>query len=136
MKYHQRDFNEELKQKIKTIEQTLKDYAEELLSEYKPVFAKKKLKFDVGLDKNGEDPFQPGYLSSVSIGVTDETDESDELMDFHMIRIWECDRYFLGLLISKNIPGCKIIGELMDDSVEEIKTDLKEYIEEMLVDLI
>jgi hypothetical protein len=136
MKYHQRDFNEELMQKINTIEQTLKDYIEELLSEYKPVFTKKKLKFDAGLDKNGEDPFQPGYLSSVSIGVTDETDESDELMDFHMIRIWECDRYFLGLLISKNIPGCKIIGELMDDTVEEIKTDLKEYIEEMLVDLI
>jgi hypothetical protein len=103
MKYHHRDFNEELKQKIKTIEQTLKDYIEELLSEYKPVFAKKKLKFDAGLVKNGEDPFQPGYLSSVSIGVT------DELMDFHMIRIWECDRYFLGLLISKNIPGCKIM---------------------------
>jgi hypothetical protein len=43
MKYHHRDFNEELKQKIKTIEQTLKDYIEELLSEYKPVFVFKSI---------------------------------------------------------------------------------------------
>jgi hypothetical protein len=53
----------------------------------------------------------------------------------HIIKIWECDRYFLGLPISKNIPGSKIIGELLDESLVEVKAELKEYIDKVLVDL-
>ena len=52
-----------------------------------------------------------------------------------IIKIWECDRYFLGLPISKNIPGSKIIGELLDESLVEVKEELKEYIKELLVNL-
>lgn len=36
--------------------------------------------------------------------------------------------------ISKNILGSKIIGELLDESLAEVKVGLKEYIEELLVD--
>lgn len=132
MKYHQRDFNDELKEKIINTELALKDYIERVLSENKSVFAKKNLDFDAGFDKEGNDPFQPGYRSSISIGISDE---SDELIDLHLIKIWECDRYFLGIPISKNIPGSKIIGELLEESLAEVKEELKEYIEELLVDL-
>ncbi|MFZ0445442.1 MAG: hypothetical protein WAM95_12645 [Bacillus sp. (in: firmicutes)] len=47
MKYHQRDFNDELKEKIKNTELALKDYNERLLSENKSVFAEKNLVFIV-----------------------------------------------------------------------------------------
>lgn len=132
MKYHQRDFNDELKEKIKNTELALKDHIERLLSENKSVFAKKNIDFDAGFDKEGNDPFQPGYRSSISIGISDE---SDEITDLHIIKIWECESYFLGMPISKNIPGSKIIGELLDESLVEVKVELKEYIEELLVDL-
>jgi hypothetical protein len=132
LKYHRRDFNEELKEKIENTELALKDHIERLLSENKSVFAKKNLDFDAGFDKEGNDAFQPGYRSSISIGISDE---SDELIDLHIIKIWECDRYFLGIPISKNVPGSKIIGELIDESLVEVKEELKEYIEGLLVDL-
>lgn len=75
----------------------------------------------------------PGYSSSVSIGIADK---SGELIDLHIIKIWEYERSLLGMSISKNIPGSKIIGELLDESVEEVKEELKEYIEEVLNDVI
>lgn len=133
MKYQHKDFNVELKEMIKNIESTLKEHIERLLKENKYVFAKKNLDFDAGFDKEGNDPFKPGYSSSVSIGIADK---SGELIDLHIIKIWECERSLLGLSISKNIPGSKIIGELLDESVEEVKEELKEYIEEVLNDVI
>ncbi len=132
MKYHQRDFNGELIEEIKDTELALKDHIERLLNEHKSVFAKKNMNFDARFDKEGNDPFQPGYCSSISIGISDE---SGELTDLHIIKIWECDHYFLGVPISKNIPGNKIIGELLEESFVEVKVELKEYIEELLVDL-
>lgn len=131
MKFQQTDFTEELMEKIKNTELTLKDYIERLLSEYKSVFAKKNLDFDAGFDKEGNDPFMPGYSSSVSIGIAEE---NEELIDLHTIKIWECERSFLGMPISKKIPGSKIIGELLDETFEEIKEELKEYIDEFLAE--
>lgn len=133
MKYQHKDFNVELKEKIKNTEATLKDQIERLLKENKSVFAKKNLDFDVGFDKEGNDPFKPGYSSSVAIGIAER---SGELIDLHIIKIWECERSLLGLPISKNIPGSKVIGELLDESVEEIKEELREYIEEVLIEVI
>ena len=86
---------------------------------------------DVGLDKEGIDPFIPGYSSSVSIGIIDE---SGELNHLYIIKIWECVRSFLGMPISFNIPGSKIIGELLDEELEEVKIGLKEDLEDLLVD--
>ncbi|MBA9028573.1 MULTISPECIES: hypothetical protein [Bacillaceae] len=133
MKYQHKDFNVELKEEIKNTESTLKDHIKRLLKENKSVFAKKNLDFDVGFDKEGNDPFKPGYSSSVSIGIADK---SGELIDLHIIKIWVCERSLLGMPISKNIPGSKIIGELLDESVEEVKEELKEYIKEVLNDVI
>lgn len=129
MKYQQKDFNSELKEHIRNTEDALKHHIERLLRENKSAFAKKYLDFDAGFDKVGDDPFKPGYSSSVSIGVADK---NGELIDLHKIKIWECERYLLGMPTSKNIPGSKIIGELLDESSEEVKEAMKEYIEEVL----
>lgn len=130
MKYQQKDFTEDLKIKIKSTEAELKEHIEKVLTENKSVFAKNNLELDADFDKEGDDPFKPGYSSSVTIGVSDKTDK--ELIDLHIIKIWECERTLLGMPISKNIPGSKIIGELLDESVEEIKEELKEYMKEIL----
>jgi hypothetical protein len=129
MKYVENDFTLNLKEKIKNNEAALQDLIEKLLEENKPIFAKKGLDFDAGFDRVGNDPFHPGYRSSISIGIIDE---SGELTDLHIITIWVCDQYFLGMAISKRILGSKIVGELMDESIEYIKLELKEYIEEQL----
>ncbi|EMF45514.1 hypothetical protein B481_3399 [Planococcus halocryophilus Or1] len=50
----------------------------------------------------------------------------------HVITIWNCARIIFGLSVSKNIPGSKIIGDLVDESLKEIKKELKETIEEFL----
>ena len=86
---------------------------------------------DVGLDKEGIDPFIPGYSSSVSIGIIDESGELDHL---YIIKIWECGRSFLGISISINIPGSRIIGEILDEALEEVKIGLKEELEDVLDD--
>ncbi|MGB2994025.1 MAG: hypothetical protein WBB47_15455 [Paenisporosarcina sp.] len=131
MKYQQRDFTPDLKARVNGAELELKDYIERLLYEYKSVFAEKNLEMDVGLDKEGIDPFIPGYSSSVSIGIIDESGELDNL---YIIKIWECGRSFLGMPISFKIPGSKIIGELLDEELEEVKIGLKEDLEDLLVD--
>ncbi|GGB42962.1 hypothetical protein [Fictibacillus barbaricus] len=48
MKYQQRDFSEDLLEKIRNTEDALKDHIDRLLLKYKPVFAKKNLDFHAG----------------------------------------------------------------------------------------
>jgi hypothetical protein len=129
MKYQQSEFSEELLEKIKNTEVVIKDHIDCLLLEYKTVFADKKLDFDAGFDSEGNDPFMPRYSSSVSIGITEE---NEERIDLHIINIWECERYFLGMPISVKIPGSKIVGELLDETFEELKEELKQYIDDLL----
>jgi hypothetical protein len=129
MKYQQKDFTEELRSKIKNIESAFKEHIEKILNENKSVFIKKNLDLNVDFAKDGDDPFMPGYTSSVAIGISDNTNKSRELNGLHIIKIWECERTFLGMPISKNIPGSKISGELIDESLEEIKEELRDYIE-------
>ena len=88
--------------------------------------------FDAAVNKIGNDPFKPGYSSTVSIGITEK---GDELIELRIIKIWECERSFLGMPISKNILGSKINGELLDETLEEVKQELKEYIDEVLQDV-
>lgn len=129
MKYEEKDFTLEIKEKIKSIEAALNDLIEKLLDENKSVFIKRGLELEAGFDRHGLHPFHPGYSSSISIGISDE---NGELTDLHIIKIWECGRYFLGMPISKQIPGSKVVGELLDESIEDIKLELKDYFEEHL----
>lgn len=55
-----------------------------------------------------------------------------EHLELYRILIWECHRYFLGMPISKNIPGSKIVGNLLDESIEDLKLELNEYLLEQL----
>lgn len=132
MRYQQKDFTQELKTKIQEMESALKERSMILLRENKSIFDNRNLELHAGFDINGSDHFQPGYCSSIFIGIADKIDPSGELLNLHVITIWECQRTLLGLPVSKNIPGSKIIGELVDKSLKEIKEELKEYIEEFL----
>lgn len=129
MKYPEKEFTNDLKNTIKRKEIKLKSLMEKLLDENKPAFIKKGLVLEASFDREGSDPFQPGYISSISFGITDE---NGELIDLHTIGIWECDRYFLGMHISSNIPGSKVVGELVDETVDSIRIELQEYISEQL----
>ncbi|USK33431.1 hypothetical protein LIT25_23445 [Bacillus sp. F19] len=129
MRYHHKDFSGELLKTIITTEMALKGHIENLLLEYKPVFAKKDLDFNAGFYKESNDPFMPEYNSSVSIGIAEK---NEDLNDLHTIKIWECNRYFLGMPTSKKAPGSKIIGELLDETIEDVKEELKEYINDFL----
>lgn len=81
---------------------------------------------DAGYDQHNNDPFMPGYCSSVTIGIADE---NEELIDLLIIKIWECERKIFGIPTSIKIPGSKIMGELLDETFEEIEVELKLYIE-------
>ncbi|WP_413306023.1 hypothetical protein AA0X95_04915 [Bacillus sp. 1P10SD] len=135
MKYQQKDFTDDLKMKVKSAESALRGHIEKLLKEYKSVIARKNLAFEADFDQVDDDPFQPGYSSSVAIGLADKTDKNGELIDVHIIKIWECERTFLGMPVAKNIPGSKITGELLDETVKEVQEEIMEYIEDILNDV-
>ncbi|MGD6795989.1 hypothetical protein [Metabacillus indicus] len=129
MKVHQKDFSEALLTKIITAETAMKRLIERLLFENKSAFAEKKLDLHGEFYKEGNDPFLPEYSSSLLIGVSEE---NGELIDLHTIKIWECHRSFLGMTTSKKIPGSTISGELLDESVEDVESELVEYMSDFL----
>lgn len=133
MKYLEKEFTNELKNTINQKETALKNLLENLVDENNPDFVKKGLVLYAEFERRGNDPFHPGYNSSIAIGISDK---NDELMDLHNITIWDCDRYFLGLTISLKIPGSKVVGELVDESVEDLEIELKEYIHDQLEELV
>ncbi len=83
----------------------------------------------MGFAREKENPFEVGYYSSVAIAILDE---EKELIGFHNIPIWKCERIFLGMPIQSNILGSKKVGELADESCYEIEEELKEQLEEYL----
>ncbi|KZE69101.1 hypothetical protein AWM68_02215 [Fictibacillus phosphorivorans] len=127
MIYNQVDFIPQLKVEIIKKEQELKKLLEKVLHEFQNT--SDQIKIEGSFDQDGEDPFQPGYASSISIGLLDET---DELTDLHTIKIWECERTFLGVPVTRNIPGSKVKGELLDESVKEVKEEVRDFIKEFI----
>ncbi|MBM7650407.1 hypothetical protein JOC78_003397 [Bacillus ectoiniformans] len=130
MRYQQKDFSEALLETIRSTERALKDHIEHLLLKYKPAFVEKNVNFAAGFDQVGSDPFEPIYSSSVSIGIAEGNKELDDLL---LIKIWECERSFLGIPTSKKILGSKIIGELLDETIEDVKDELEVYIKDILI---
>jgi hypothetical protein len=129
VKYHQNDFSDALREEIKLRELKLKNLIEKLMIQYKPLLKKKNLTTDASFDQDGEDPFKPGYSSSVSLGISDKNGEP---IDIHIIKIWNCERSFLGIPTVKKIPGSKITGDLLDETYKEITEELNEYFSEYL----
>lgn len=63
------------------------------------------------------------------MAVLDRDGESDEL---HIVDIWACRRVFLGLWVSLPLPGSRLTGELLDETDEDIRLDLEEFLQESL----
>lgn len=129
MKFDQKDFNPELCKKIADLEMELENELFILERKFKTFFSQKQQKIEVSFDREGQTLFESGYSSSISLGIIDE---DGELIDLLTINIWECKYLFLGLPMSRKIPGAKLVGELVDESVKEIKLEIREFLEESL----
>ncbi|EJR57561.1 hypothetical protein IIM_00168 [Bacillus cereus VD107] len=129
MNYKEKEFTLDLKEKIINIEQKLRNISVQLLQKYAPLFIKKDMELFIDLEKSKKDTFEIGYKSSILLGVTDA---QGDMIDFYTIPIWECNRHFFGLPVSINLPGSKVIGELIDESEKDIQIELREHLEEFL----
>ncbi|MGG3444460.1 hypothetical protein CN923_15875 [Bacillus cereus] len=127
MKYKERDFTLELKEKIQCMEKEVERISLKLFEEYSYLYIEKNMELSMELVKDKEHPFEVGYYSSAAIAILDE---EKEMIGFHNIPIWKCERIFLGMPIQSNILGSKKVGELVDESCYEIEEELKEQLEE------
>ena len=84
MRYREAEFSADLKERIIHYEVAIRKIAERLPLDYNSVLADKGIKLDASFGKDGQDPFIPGYISSISIGVEDE---NGEFADLHTINI-------------------------------------------------
>ena len=129
MKYKEQEFTLELKENIQCMEKEIERISLKLHKEYSHLYIEKYMELDMGFAREKENPFEVGYYSSVAIAILDE---EKELIGFHNIPIWKCERIFLGMPIQSNILGSKKVGELADESCYEIGEELKEQLEEYL----
>ncbi|EEL27010.1 hypothetical protein bcere0027_39400 [Bacillus cereus AH676] len=129
MKYKEQEFTLELKENIQCMEKEIERISLKLHKEYSHLYIEKHMELDMGFAREKENPFEVGYYSSVAIAILDE---EKELIGFHNIPIWKCERIFLGMPIQSNILGSKKVGELADESCYEIEEELKEQLEEYL----
>lgn len=129
MKYKERDFTLELKEKIQCMEKEIERIPLELYKEYSHLYIEKNMELFIELIRYKEGPFETGYSSSISIDVLDE---EGEMTEFYTVPIWECCNYFLGVPLQIRFWGSKLSGELVDESYCEIEEELKERLEEFL----
>jgi hypothetical protein len=129
MRFQQKEFTESLKQDIEKIEAELKRDLENWLPHYQDEFLQNYRILEAGIEKEGTDRFLPGAKSSLYIKVSDDY---HELIDMHVITIWTCERYFLGIPITQHLPGSKLAGELLDLHPAQIKEELQAYIENFI----
>ncbi|PFL22875.1 hypothetical protein COJ07_04675 [Bacillus cereus] len=127
MKYKAQELTLELKEKIQCMEKEIERISLELFKEYSYLYIEKNMELSMELVKDKEHPFEVGYYSSAAIAILDE---EKEMIGFHDIPIWKCERIFLGMPIQSNILGSKKVGELVDESCYEIEEELKEQLEE------
>ncbi|HHT7190274.1 TPA: hypothetical protein ACTZ5N_003680 [Bacillus cereus] len=129
MKYKEQEFTLELKENIQCMEKEIERIALKLHKEYSHLYIEKHMELDMGCAREKENPFEMGYYSTVAIAILDE---EKEMIEFHNIPIWKCERIFLGMPIQSNILGSKKVGELADESCYEIEEELKEQLGEYL----
>ncbi|WP_409290381.1 hypothetical protein [Peribacillus sp. SCS-37] len=132
MKYQEPFFSEDLRNSINRKEEGASQLIQELNQYYKPAFSEKGLYFAAELFRKGDDCFVPEYESALVL----EISEDDELIDYHSITVWHCQRTWLALPVSRNVPGSRVWGELAGETLEEIREELEDYIEEQLEEVI
>ena len=103
MKYTERDFTLELKENIQCMEKEIERISLKLYKEYSYLYIEKH-GVRYGICAGKENPFEVGYYSSVAIAILDE---EKEMIEFHDIPIWKCERIFLGISIQSNILGVR-----------------------------
>lgn len=108
MKYKEQEFTLELKENIQCMEKEIERISLKLHKEYAHLYIEKHMELDMGFARE------------------------KEMIEFHYIPIWKCERIFLGMSIQSNIFGSKKVGELVDESCYEIEEELKEQLEEYL----
>lgn len=129
MRFRQKEFNESLKQEIHRKEMEIIRYVESWLPRFQGLFLQEYKVLDAGVEKDGTDPFQPGYRSSLVVSICDD---HGELIDLHNIPIWTCERLFLGLPVTQNLPGSRLVGDLLDEDLQDIQQELQAYIEDFI----
>ncbi|HDR7513794.1 hypothetical protein AB1I92_17890 [Bacillus mobilis] len=129
MKYKERDFTLELKEKIQCMEKEIERISFKLFKDYSHLYIEKNMELFIELIRDKEYPFETGYSSSISIAVLDE---EGKMIEFYTVPIWECCNYFLGVPLQIRLWGSKLSGELVDESYCEIEEELKERLEEFL----
>ena len=132
MKFKQTAFTKELQVKIKEMEKESEEQVNKLLQNYKDIFANNHLELEAVIHIEGTDCFMPGYNSSIVISISNQNNQRGDVIDMHIIEIWSCERMILGMPVSRNIPGNKISGILLDESTVEIHEDINEFIEDYL----
>ncbi|MED0995009.1 hypothetical protein P4T34_05790 [Bacillus mobilis] len=129
MKYKERDFTLELKEKIQCMEKEIERISFKLFKDYSHLYIEKNMELFIELIRDKEDPFETGYSSSITIAVLDE---EGKMIEFYTVPIWECCNYSLGVPLQIRFWGSKLSGELVDESYYEIEEELKERLEEFL----
>ncbi|WP_242318787.1 hypothetical protein [Bacillus cereus group sp. BfR-BA-01349] len=104
MKYKEQEFTLELKENIQCMEKEIERISLKLHKEYAHLYIEKHMELDMGFAREKENPFEVGYYSSVAIAILDE---EKEMIEFHYIPIWKCERILLGMSIQSNIFGSK-----------------------------
>ena len=129
MQFRQKEFTESLKQEIHRKEMELTRYVESWIPRFQDLFLQEYEVLDAGIEKVGIDLFQPGYRSSLVVNICDD---HGELIDLHNIPIWTCERLFLGLPVTQNLPGSRLSGDLLDENLQDIQEELQAYIEDFI----
>jgi len=114
--------------KIQNLEFLLEMYIKDLETKYNPIFNDKSLDFSAELEIDGTDHFQPGYCSSIYVGVSDEL----TVVNLYKLPIWKCEQILFGLPVSKPVPFSKMVGELVEENLEELKDEIKQNCKDML----
>jgi hypothetical protein len=128
MRLEQHEFTRTMKGNIMEAERELGKWCDKMNLKYQEIAATKSLDIKFQLSREGYDTFSPYYCSEVTLDVT----SMDKVLDTHRIVIWECQRVFFGVPTKWNIPGSKIVGDLMDYPYENAALELEGHLEAYL----
>jgi len=130
MKYGENEFTLQLRNRISEIEQQLRDVTIKLEQVYTSLFKEQNLDLYIKFEVTNSDLFEPGYESAIIIFVNDDTE--GDMFSFYNVIVWKCTRTFLGIRTSKKIFGSKIMGDLVDQPIRDIKFELETHLKDFL----
>jgi len=130
MKYGDNEFTLQLRNRINEIEQQLRDITIKLEQIYTPLFKEQNLDLYIKFEVTNSDLFESGYESAIIIFINDDTE--GDMFSFYNVIVWKCNRTFLGIRTSKKIFGSKVIGDLVDQPIKDIKFELETHLKDFL----